>query len=66
MSAALAILRNEEILVKDSDDPPHDVSLSSPLTYTVRDLGGYHGSQDSKEGSMLLCTIKTIAEKNHG
>ena len=63
VSAALAILRNEEIPVKDSDDPPHVVSLSSPLTDTVRDFGGYHGSQDSKEGSMLLRTIKTIAEK---
>ena len=64
MSAALAILRNEEILVKDSDDPPHVVSLSSPLTDTVRDFGGYHGSQDSKVGSMLFRTIKTIAEKS--
>ena len=63
MSAALAILRNEEIPVKDSDDPPHVVSLSSPLTDTVRDFGGYHGSQDSKEGSMLLRTIENIAEQ---
>ena len=63
MSAALAILRNEEIPVKDSDDPPHVVSLSSPLTDTVRDVGGYHGSQDSKEGSMLLRTIENIAEQ---
>ena len=62
MSAAHAILRNEEIPVKDSDDPPHVVSLSSPLTDTVRDFGGYHGSQDSKEGSILLRTIKNIAE----
>ena len=65
MSAALAILRNEEIPVKDSDGPPHVVSLPSPLTDTVRDFGGYHGSQDSKEGSMLLRTIKNIAEQKN-
>ena len=65
VSAALAILRNEEIPVKDSDDPPHVVSLPSPLTDTVRDFGGYHGSQDSKEGSMLLRTINNIAEQKN-
>ena len=65
MSVALAILRNEEIPVKDSDDPPHVVSLPSPLTGTVRDFGGYHGSQDSKEGSMLLRTIKNIVEQKN-
>ena len=65
VSAALAILRNGEIPVKDSDDPPHVVSLPSPLTDTVRDFGGYHGSQDSKEGSMLLRTIKNIAEQKN-
>ena len=31
----------------------------------MRDFGGYHGSQDSKEGSMLLRTINNIAEQKN-